>query len=106
MCIITNDGWWKNSAGYKQHSSYARLRAIEQKKAIIRSANTGISSIITLLGAIEKQSKWGSKQIIKATIPIIKTKTFYSIYGDFIGRISAFILSLFFLIALVKKRIK
>ena len=106
LCIITNDGWWKNSAGYKQHSSYARLRAIEQRKAIIRSANTGISSIITLSGAIEKQSKWGSKQIIKATIPIIKTKTFYSIYGDFIGRISAFIFSLFFLIALVKKRIK
>jgi len=52
IAIITNDGWWKNTAGYRQHFAYARLRAIEQRKTIIRSANTGISGVIDTKGEI------------------------------------------------------
>ncbi|MFN3940829.1 MAG: apolipoprotein N-acyltransferase, partial [Chitinophagales bacterium] len=44
--IITNDGWWGNTAGHKQHCLYGRLRAIENRKSIARSANTGISCFI------------------------------------------------------------
>ena len=52
MCIITNDGWWKKTSGYKQHFSYAKLRAIEQKRSIIRCANTGISGVINYKGEV------------------------------------------------------
>ncbi|OFY68588.1 MAG: apolipoprotein N-acyltransferase, partial [Bacteroidetes bacterium RIFOXYA12_FULL_33_9] len=41
--IITNDGWWEDTPGYKHHLSYASLRAIETRRSIARSANTGIS---------------------------------------------------------------
>ena len=58
LAIITNDGWWKNTAGYKQHFQYARLRAIEQRKSIVRSANTGISAVINARGDILQKSKW------------------------------------------------
>ena len=57
----TNDGWWKNTAGYRQHFTYSRLRAIEQRKAIIRSANTGISGVIDKKGEVLQQTKWNEK---------------------------------------------
>lgn len=50
MCIITNDGWWGDTPGYHQHFSYARLRAIETRRSIARSANTGISGFINARG--------------------------------------------------------
>ena len=46
LAIITNDGWWSESQGYKQHLSYARIRAIETRRNILRSANTGSSAIL------------------------------------------------------------
>src|SRR5574343_444659 len=46
ICIITNDGWWGNTPGHRQHLAYAKLRAIETRKQIIRSANTGISCFV------------------------------------------------------------
>ena len=52
IAIITNDGWWGDTPGYKQHFAIARLRAIENRKYIIRSANTGKSGIINERGAI------------------------------------------------------
>ena len=42
LAIITNDGWWKKSQGYKQHLSYSKIRAIETRRSIARSANTGV----------------------------------------------------------------
>ena len=48
--IITNDGWWKDTPGHKQHMAYARLRTIECRRSIARSANTGISAFINQRG--------------------------------------------------------
>ncbi len=44
--MITNDGWWGNTPGYKQHLSFSRIRAIEMRRSVARSANTGVSAII------------------------------------------------------------
>ncbi len=54
LAIVTNDGWWGNTEGHRQHLQYARLRAIETRKPVVRSANTGISALITPSGDIEK----------------------------------------------------
>jgi apolipoprotein N-acyltransferase len=89
--IITNDGWWKETSGYQQHNMYAQLRAIESRRYIARAANTGISSIINHLGAIETSLGWNQRDVIKCTIPLFNKKTFYVIHGDYLGRISAFI---------------
>jgi len=43
LFIITNDGWWKNTNGYKQHLYFASLRAIETRRQVVRAANTGVS---------------------------------------------------------------
>ena len=65
LAIITNDGWWNNTEGHKQHLSYARLRSIETRKNIVRSANTGISAVINYRGEILKLLDMNKEGLIK-----------------------------------------
>ncbi|MCE2772160.1 MAG: apolipoprotein N-acyltransferase [Bacteroidetes bacterium] len=83
--IITNDGWWDDTPGYKQHLLYGRLRAIETRKSIARSANTGISCFINRRGDIEQATTWWQPAAIKGTLTSQTTQTFYTRHGDFIG---------------------
>lgn len=106
IAIITNDGWWKNTAGYKQHFAYARLRAIEQRKAIVRSANTGISGVIDEKGEVLQKSKWNEEVCFSTTIRTNDKVTFYAQFDDYIGRLSGFVAVLLLTIAFVKERLK
>ena len=103
ISVITNDGWWKETAGYKQHFAYSRLRSVEQRKTIIRSANTGISGVIDERGNILKQTKWDEETVFSVNVNTNENSTFYNKYGDYIGRISSFISVLFILMLLVRK---
>ena len=94
--IITNDGWWGNTPGYMQHLSYARLRAIETRRSIARSASTGISAFINQRGDIVASTQWNERTSIKGSVNLNEEKTFYVKHGDYIGKIS-FILSFIFL---------
>ena len=98
ICIITNDGWWGDTFGYKQHNSYARLRALENRKYIVRSANTGISSVINPLGMVEQFLPYGESGIIEATISKSNKITFYAKHGDYIGRLASFLAIVYFLL--------
>jgi apolipoprotein N-acyltransferase len=106
IVIITNDGWWKNTPGYKQHFSFARLRAVETRRHIARSANTGISGIINQRGDVVVQSEWWKEATIKDDILMNKRLTFYVIYGDYIGRISMFVSALLMIYLLATLLIK
>ncbi len=103
--IITNDGWWRDSPGHKQHLHYAVLRAIENRRSIARSANTGISAFINQKGEILKPTKFWEQDVIKATIQANSNKTFYTRYGDYIARTAVWLAVLVFLAAWVKRRI-
>lgn len=94
LAILTNDGWWNNSPGHKQLLSYSKIRAIESRRDIIRSANTGISAIINKKGDIVDSLDYNKKGFINSSINLSDKITFYVKYGDFIYRISLF----FFLI--------
>ncbi len=83
--IITNDGWWGNTPGYKQHAAYGRLRAIEFRRSIARSANTGISCFINQRGDVEQPTPWWTEEVIKAKLNKNDVLTFYGLHGDFIG---------------------
>jgi len=84
--IITNDGWWGNTAGHLQHLAYSRLCAIEFRKSIARSANTGISCVVNQRGDILQRTTWWKEDVFQATIYYNEEKTFYSEHGDFIAR--------------------
>jgi apolipoprotein N-acyltransferase len=84
--IITNDGWWKDTPGYKQHCAYAALRSIETRRSIARSANTGTSCFIDQRGDILQATAWRTDAVINATIRANTAETFYVRYGDFLAR--------------------
>ncbi|MEJ7739054.1 MAG: apolipoprotein N-acyltransferase [Chitinophagaceae bacterium] len=84
--IITNDGWWANTSGHKQHMQYARLRAIESRRWIVRSANTGISCFISPVGEIFDAQPWDQAAAIKRDIIPYQVLSFYVSYGDIISK--------------------
>jgi apolipoprotein N-acyltransferase len=100
--VITNDGWWGDTPGYKQHMSFARLRAVESRKYVARAANTGISCVIDQRGDVLQQSGWWKPAAINATINLNKENTFYTLYGDVMGRSFSFVSVLLFLLMLVR----
>jgi apolipoprotein N-acyltransferase len=86
IAVITNDGWWENTSGKDQHLEYAKLRAIETRRWVCRSANTGISAFINQRGDIVKQTKWWTRTAIKQDINLNSDLTFYVKYGDYIPK--------------------
>ncbi|WP_238785647.1 apolipoprotein N-acyltransferase [Blattabacterium cuenoti] len=97
LVIITNDGWWGNSQGCKQHLYYSRLRAIENRKCIARSANTGISCFIDEKGEINSYLPYGKEGVLYKKIYSNSIKTFYTKYGDFLSMI-CFIITIIIII--------
>lgn len=102
MTIITNDAWWGNTPGYRQHLSYASLRAIETRRAIARCANTGISAIISPSGEITQPTPWWEPAVIEGYIPLRDDITFFVEHGDIIGRVCSFIFCLLLLALAVR----
>lgn len=99
--VITNDGWWGNTPGHKQHLYFSPLRAIETRRSIARSANTGISCFVNQRGDIFQPTRYWEPDAIKQEINLNRKITFYTTMGDYIGRISAFLSVVFILIAIV-----
>lgn len=102
LAIITNDGWWGNTPGYRQHFSYSRLRAIETRRDIIRCANTGISAVIDQRGDVVRQSGWWVPDCITGTLNLSDEKTFFVRYGDITGRVCTFVFILLALLLAVR----
>lgn len=91
MAIITNDAWWGDTPGYRQHLQYACLRAIETRRAIARCANTGISAIISPEGRIVSRTPWWEPAVIEGEIPMRDDITFFVAHGDITGRVCTFV---------------
>ena len=96
LAIITNDAWWGNSEGHRQHFSYSKLRAIETRKNVIRSANTGISGIIDSKGDEIIRSEYNVEIVLSGKYKENDIITFYIKYGDLIFRLSLFFVFLIF----------
>ena len=89
LFMMTNDGWWKESAGVAQHFGFARLRAIETRRSIARSANTGISGFINERGDVIKKAPINTAVAIRAPLTLNRELTFYVRMGDYLGKISS-----------------
>ena len=103
LAVISNDAWWGETPGHKQLFSYTRLRAIETRRDIARSANTGISSIINAKGEIINQTSYNTKTTLSGKLSSRRNLTFYVRFGDIIARWSVFVAGLFFLLALSRR---
>ncbi len=104
MFIISNDGWWGNTGGYRQLLYQSSLRAIETRRSIARSANTGISAFIDQRGLIVERSQWWEPVALKGAVNTNDRITFYVRYGDYIGRTAVFVMCLLLLYTLTQWR--
>ncbi|HVI46579.1 MAG TPA: apolipoprotein N-acyltransferase [Chitinophaga sp.] len=86
LVIMTNDGWWGNTEGHRQHLQYARIRAIETRRWVARSANTGISAVIDPAGNVYQPQPYWQEGVIKADVIPEYDKTFYVRNGDLISK--------------------
>ncbi len=100
LVFITNDSWWGNTSGARQHNQYAVLRAIENRRWVVRCANGGISSFVDPMGGMFDQTQMYTEAYISHQIEPLKNKTFYSIHGDWIARICASITIFILLISI------
>ena len=88
LFVITNDGWWGDTPGYRQHFEFSKLRAIENRRCIARSANTGKSGFFNQRGDVLQSTEYWKEDVIRATLMANKETTFYSRHGDYLYRIA------------------
>lgn len=103
LAVMTNDSWWGKTQGHQQLLSYARLRAIEHRREVARSANGGISAHINALGEIESKTLYGDKTHLFAEIKLYENQTFYTKIGDLFYRLGIFSLGFLIFYPLLKK---
>jgi apolipoprotein N-acyltransferase len=101
MMVITNDGWWHDTEGYRQHFSYSRLRAIETRRWVCRAANTGISGFISPSGEVVKSLGWDERGVLTHQVTPSRKVTLYAKAGDYLGRLGTYlwILSLLYYVS-------
>lgn len=103
--VITNDAWWRDTPGHKQQWALSKLRAIETRRSVARSANTGWSGFINQRGEELQRSEYMKPTVMRQKIKLNNELTFYVKYGDVIGR-WALVISVLFVLNLFVKKIK
>ena len=104
LAVITNDAWWGNTPGYRQHFSYSRLRAIETRRYIARCGNTGISAVIDPCGRVLCRTPWWQQAVLSGEVKLLDDETFFVRYGDIVGRVSVFLFLLLAAAAIFRPR--
>jgi apolipoprotein N-acyltransferase len=82
LTTITNDAWYELSSAPHQHFQMARVRAIEQGRYLIRSANTGISGIVDPYGRVLERSNLFEPAVFAADVRYLTDRTVYSTMGN------------------------
>ena len=101
LTVITNDAWWGNTPGYRQHCSYSRLRAIETRRDIARCGNTGISCFINQRGDIVSRGPWWKEATLRGTVNVNTRQSFFTRHGDIVGRVSTLVFLLLLALLIV-----
>lgn len=87
LVVITNDSWWGNTPGPRQHLQMSVFRAIENRRAIARSANGGISAYLDPYGRIMFETELFTQTQSVYEIPVSDYMTFYARHGDVFSKI-------------------
>ena len=107
LFVVSNDGWWGNTLGHRYLFKFCRLRAIELRRDVARSANTGVSGFITMQGEDVQRLEWDEQGVLTSDIRLNSKQTIYAKYGDYIGRLSLYIAALcllYFVASWAKKK--
>ncbi|MDG4946111.1 apolipoprotein N-acyltransferase [Weeksellaceae bacterium KMM 9713] len=103
ISISTNDSWWGNTDGHRQFLDYARLRAIENRRSVARSANSGISAFINQRGDVIESLAYEKQGALSGTLKMNTEITNYSTTGDFLARMALIVSSIILAYAFAAK---
>ena len=84
--VVTNDAWWHDSPGYRQLLRYGSLRCIETRRDLARAANTGFTGFINQQGDIYQQEPAWVPTASRSLVHLNSEPTFYSRFGELLGR--------------------
>jgi len=102
ICIISNDGWWNPVPIPEKHFEHAQIRAIENRRSVVRCANTGISGFINQKGDAVAISHWWRQESMLLSVNKNTELTFYARYGDYVGRICVILSLLIFFVSIFR----
>ena len=104
LTLVTNDGWYATSYGPYQHLAIGRLRCIENRRAMARCANTGLTVVLDKYGRTIAEIPWWKAQTLSAEVPLESRLTFYTRFPDLLPKIAAAISALLFFVAFLMNR--
>ena len=93
IAVVTNDSWYGNTSGPYQHKEISVLRAVENRRSVVRAANGGISCIINPLGITVAETKMYTKDVLVGNVSLNNEKTFYTLH-PFIVPVTSSLISL------------
>jgi apolipoprotein N-acyltransferase len=82
---VTNDAWFGKTGEPYLHMILAAMRAVEHRRVLVRSTNTGVSVIVDPVGRIVQQTSVDDAEVLVADVPLMKGRTLYSRVGDVFG---------------------
>lgn len=78
LTVLTNDSWYGKLSGPYQHKEFANLRAVENRRAVVRCANGGVSCLINKFGVTEIETEMFTRTHLVVDVPLNGEKTFYT----------------------------
>ena len=78
ITVLTNDSWYGKLSGPYQHKEFANLRAVENRRAVVRCANGGVSCLINKFGVTEVETEMFTRTHLVIDVPLNEEKTFYT----------------------------
>jgi apolipoprotein N-acyltransferase len=78
IAVVTNDSWYGDTSGPYQHKEMSVIRAVENKRSVVRAANGGISCLINPLGRTVSETKMYTKTALVVDVPLNSELTFYT----------------------------
>ncbi len=93
IAVVTNDSWYGNTSGPYQHKEISVLRAVENRRSVVRAANGGISCIINPIGVTVAETKMYTKDVLVGDVSLNSEKTFYTLH-PFLVPVTSSVISL------------
>jgi apolipoprotein N-acyltransferase len=104
LVVITNDAWYDFTPGPRQHYFISQMRAIENRRVVVRSANTGVSGFISPLGQSISELPQYTKSAGSETIPLMGQSTVFIMLGDWVPQLSLLVCLFFTIWFTLRKR--
>ncbi|HYG66125.1 MAG TPA: apolipoprotein N-acyltransferase, partial [Anaeromyxobacteraceae bacterium] len=100
VVALSDGGWWGRAYGASQHLTLTRLRAVENRRAVVMATVSGTSALVYPDGRVEALAGWMEEGVAERVVPLQPDATLYTRHGDWPGRFAAFGMGWFLLVAL------